>query len=229
MAKKQTRTEEGIHAVEEALSKTERFIENNQRLLTIIVGVIAVLILGFFGFKRLYIQPREESAQKQMYMAEKYFEQDSLNRALYGDGMYPGFLEIIDNYSMTPSANLSKYYSGIIYLKLGDFEEAINYLESFKGKDQVVAAMAKGAIGDAYLELDEPESGVGYYIDAAEHNINEFTTPLFYQKAGWAYEIMGEYDEALSLYEKIKYDFPNSVEAREIDKYIARATGFTEQ
>lgn len=229
MAKKTEKTQEGIVKVEEALSRTEHYIEKYQNLILIIIGVIVVLILGYFGFKRLFIQPREEEAQVQMFMAEKYFGIDSLNMALNGDGMYPGFLEIIDDYGMTKSANLAKYYTGIIYLKKGDFNNAIDYLEGYKGRDQIVRPMAKGALGDAYMELNKPGEAIDYYLEAAEADDNEFTAPLFYLKAGWTYEKLGKYSKALEIYEKIKNDFPKSQEAREIDKYIARAKGMTDR
>jgi len=225
MVKKQDKTEGGIVAVEEALSKTERFIENNQKLLTIVIGAIVIVVLVFFGFKRFYMAPREQEVKEQMFMAERYFENDSLSLALNGDGMYPGFLEIIDDYRMTKGANLSKYYAGICYLKMGNFEEAIDHLKSFKGEDQILGPMAKGAIGDAYLELNQPGKAAGYYIDAADLGENEFTTPLFLMKAGWTYEIQKDYKRALETYERIKYKFPTSTEARDIDKYIARAKG----
>ena len=227
MAKKQDRTEDRIVAVEEALSRTERFIEENQKLLTIIVGIIVVLVLGFFGFKRLYVAPREAEAQEQMFMAERYFEIDSLSLALNGDGMYPGFLEIIDDYGITKSANLAHYYAGIIYLRQGNFEEAIDHLKKFKSKDQVVSVMAKGAIGDAYMEMNDISAAVNYYVDAARLRDNEFSAPIFYMKAGMAYELLGRNGEALKMYETIKFDYPTSNEAREIEKYIARMEGLT--
>jgi len=208
MVKKQDKTEGGIVAVEEALSKTEHFIEKNQKILTIIIGAIVIVVLVFFGFKRFYMAPKEKEAKEQMFMAEKYFEIDSLNLALNGDGMYPGFLEIIDDYSMTEGANLSKYYAGICYLKLGNFDEAIDHLKSFKGKDQVLGPMAKGAIGDAYLELGQQGKAADFYTEAAEMKDNEFTTPIFLMKAGWTYEIQKDYKNALKNYERIKFSFP---------------------
>jgi tetratricopeptide (TPR) repeat protein len=223
--KKQDKTEGGIVKVEEALSKTEQFIENNQKLLTIVIGVIVVVVLVFFGFKRFYMAPREKEATEQMFMAQQYFEMDSLNLALNGDGMYPGFIKIIDDYGMTKGANLSKYYAGICYLKMGNFEEAVSYLKSFKGKDQIVGPMAKGALGDAYMELNQPAKAAGYYIEAADLKENDFTSPIFLMKAGWTYEVLKDYTKAVSTYERIKYKFPTSNEAREIDKYIARAKG----
>ena len=223
MAKKKDKTEEKIVAVEEVLGKTEQFIEKNQKILTIIVGIIVVLVLGYFGYKKFYLAPLEKEAQSQIFMAEMYFEQDSLNRALYGDGNYLGFLDIIDDYSSTKTGNLANYYAGICFLKKGEFEEAIDYLKNFSSSDQIIGPMASAAIGDAYMELGDPEKSITYYLEAAGKSNNEFTAPTFLMKAAWTYEELGEYNKALKIYERIKKEFYTSYEAREIDKYIARA------
>jgi tetratricopeptide (TPR) repeat protein len=222
---KADKTEDRIVAVEEAFSKTEHFIESNQKIIMIVIVVLIVGVLGFFGFKRYYLAPRETEAQAQMFMAEKYFEQDSLKKALNGDGNYLGFLDIIDQYGITKSANLSKYYAGICYLKLGDYQKAIDFLKKFSGKDMVVGPMANGAIGDAYMELNNLDEAISYYTKAADMRNNEFTTPLFLKKAGMAYEIQGKNDKALEMYKRIKETYPRSYEGSEIDKYIAYVQG----
>lgn len=223
MAKKIDNTEEKIHAVEEALSKSEKFIEKNQKILTIVIGSIIVVVLGIFAFQKLYLAPREKAAQSQMFMAQKYFEQDSLDKALNGDANYPGFLGIIDAYSMTKSANLSKYYAGIIYLKKGKYEEAISYLEKFDSDDEFVGPMATGGIGDAYLELGNKEKAVSYYEKAASQQVNDLTSPLYLMRAAFVYEDLGKFDKALSIYEKIQKEHVKSTEARDIEKYIELA------
>ncbi|HOI87424.1 MAG TPA: tetratricopeptide repeat protein [Lentimicrobium sp.] len=225
MAKKTDNTEERIIAVEEALSKTEVFIEKNQKLLSIIIGGIALLVLAYFGFQRFYLMPREKQAQEQMFMAERYFEMDSLNLALNGDGMYPGFLEIMDDYSMTKSGRLARYYTGIIMLNQGKYEEAISNLKKFKGKGTMVEPMAKGAIGDAFMELGKPSEAADQYIKAADVVKNEFTTPLFLQKAAWAYEDAGKTDKAIKAFDRIRVEYPRSAEARDVEKYITRLKG----
>ncbi|MFH1160638.1 MAG: tetratricopeptide repeat protein [bacterium] len=221
------KTEERIHSVEEALSKTEAFIEKNQKIILIVVGVLIVGVLGYFGFRKYYLEPKEKEAQEQMFMAEMYFEQDSLSKALNGDGNYLGFLDIIDQYGLTKSANLAKYYTGISYLKLGDFENAITYLKKFDGDDKVAGPMATGAIGDAYMELDQVDEAIGYYLDAADQSNNEVTAPLFLMKAGMAYDIQGNFKKALELYKRVKAEYPRSFEATEIDKYISYMEGKT--
>jgi tetratricopeptide (TPR) repeat protein len=227
--KKIDKTEERIVAVEEAFSKTEQFIEKNQQIILIVIGVLIVVVLGFFGFKRFYLAPKEKEAQSQMFMAEKYFEQDSLKKALNGDGQYLGFLAIIDEYGMTKSANLSHYYAGICYLKLGQFDLALQQLDKFSSDDQLVGPMAKGAMGDANMELKNVEKAAKLYLDAAEMKTNEFTSPMFMMKAALAYEELGNFEKALSIYKRIKEEFPRSNEGREIDKYISYTEGLVKK
>ncbi|NCU36615.1 tetratricopeptide repeat protein [Candidatus Falkowbacteria bacterium] len=225
MAKKTTRAEENIQAVEEALSKTERFIENNQKTILTVIGVLVVIILAFFAFQRFYLFPKERTAQEQIFMAQKYFNQDSLNLALNGDGINPGFLDIIDDYKWTESANLAHYYAGIIYVKQGEYQAAIDNLEDFDTDDVLVQSMAYGAIGDSYMELGKTDKAIDYYKKAANVGENELTSPAFLMKAGWANEINGNYNKAVVAYKEIKDKYPRSQEAREIDKTIAHAQG----
>jgi tetratricopeptide (TPR) repeat protein len=128
----------------------------------------------------------------------------------------------MSEYKWTGAANLAKYYAGIISLKQGAFAEAIDYLESFKGKDKMVTAMAYGAIGDAYSETAENEKAITQYKKAAYHFENELTTPHFLKKAGLLLEMEKQKEEARKIYEEIKAKYPNSNEGRDMDKYIAR-------
>ncbi|MEI8007832.1 MAG: tetratricopeptide repeat protein [Bacteroidota bacterium] len=219
------KTEERIVAVEEAFGKTEQFIEKNQTVILIVIGIIIVVVLGFFGFKRFYLAPREKDAQGQMFMAQKYFEQDSLKKALNGDGQYLGFLAVIDEYGMTKTANLANYYAGICFLKLGKFDDAITHLKKFSASDKVIAPLAKGGLGDAYVETNEIKKGIGCYVDAAELAKNEFLSPVFYMKAAMGYNELNDYENALKMYKKIKEDYPRSNEGRDIDKYISLTEG----
>ena len=201
---------------------SDLFIEKNQKIILIVVAALIVIVLGFFGFKRYYIAPKQAEAQSQMFMAEKYFEMDSLNKALNGDGNYLGFLDIAKDYRFTNSGNLARYSAGICYLHLGNFKEAIEYLNKYSKKDKVIGSMAIGATGDAYIELGDLDKGVAKYIEAADFAKNSFNTPLFLMKAGEIYELKGKFPEALKIYERIESEYPESTEGTTIDKYIAR-------
>ncbi len=229
MAKKHDNTEGKILAVEEALGRTEQFIERNQKVILIVVGIIIVFVLGYFGSKKFYFEPKETKAHSEMFYAEKYFELDSLNQALNGDGEHVGFLDIIDNYGMTDAANLAKYYTGIIYLKQHKFDDAITYLKKYSGKDQIISSVALGSIGDAYMEQNDAENALKYYLQAVDKNDNNFTAPQYLMKAGFVYEEKGDWTNALKMYEQIKKDHYKSQEFREVDKLIARAKGMLNQ
>jgi tetratricopeptide (TPR) repeat protein len=117
--------------------------------------VIVLIVIGYFAFDRYYLEPLEEDAQIEIAFAQQYFAQDSINLALNGDGIHLGFLDIIDEFGMTKSSNLAHYYAGLCYLKLGEFEAAIDYLKGFNARNTMVAPMAVGAIADAYMEMGE--------------------------------------------------------------------------
>jgi len=226
MAKKKEQPVSGdkrLENIEETLSNTEQFIVNNQKNISTVVGIIIIIILAYFGYNKYYVEPNIQEAQDQMFAAQRYFEADSLDKALYGDGNNLGFLDIADEYSMTTPGNLANYYAGISFLRKGDFDQAIDFLGSFNGDDHIIGAMATGAIGDAYLEKGDNSKAVAYYLEAANREDNSFTTPLFLFKAAQVHEIDGDFEDAVRVYSRIKKNYSTSTEGRNIDKYIARA------
>jgi len=206
--------------IESALTKAEQFIEDNKLKLMYIIGGILVAVLLVIGAKRFIFDKQEKEAAGQMFTAIKYFEKDSFKIALEGDGMNYGFLDVMDEYGITSSANLASYYAGICYLKMGQFEESIDYLNKFRTKDPVLKPLKYGNIGNAYVELKNFEEGLKFYIKAAKTDKNGFTTPLFLLKAGIISEKLSDYENALKFYTEIKENYPQSTEAANIDKYI---------
>ncbi len=222
MAKKKTHQDDNLQELESALTKTEHFIEEHPKPITYAVGAIVVIVIVWLGFTRFYLQPREKEAQEQMFMAENYFEKDSFNLAINGDGNYLGFLDIIDDYGMTKPANLAKYYTGISYLHLGQYEDALYYLNKFKTKDLLLGPIAEGAKGDAKVELGDQEGALKHYRKAFSLSDNELTTPVYMMKAACILESMDELEDALAIYRQIKEKYPRSSEGQNVDKYIAR-------
>lgn len=212
-----------LENIEETLTKTEQFIFSNQKNISVVVFIVVIAIVGYFAYNKYYVAPKSMEASKQMFAAQRYFELDSLDKALYGDGNISGFLEIVEEFGSTKPGNLANYYAGMCFLNKKDYKQAISFLEDFNGDDHLIAPMATGAIGDANLELGDQKKAVAFYLEAANQDDNNFTAPLFLLKAGNVYELMGKYDDAITTYQRIKTSFAKSKEARNIDKYIARA------
>lgn len=215
--------DEPIVDIGEAYSKTEHFIEENKKGISIAVGIVIAVVGLYFAYKYWYIAGQEAEAQKEMYMAEMYFQKDSFDLAINGDGLHKGFIEIADDYSLAPSGNLAQYYLGISYMHKGEYDNAIERLEKFDSDDQMLAPIATGAIGDAQMELGKTDEAIKEYLKAAEQSKNNFTSPIFLKKAGMAYEEKENFADAAKVYERIKADYSKSEEAKDIDKYIERA------
>lgn len=221
MAKKKVTKPQALENVEMTLTKTERYLEENYRVLLILLGII-VGVAALVWLSRLFFNKRDADAHAQMFQAELYFETDSMSLALNGDGNYLGFLDIISSYKGTKASNLAAYYSGIAYIRLGDYENAIKYLEKYKKKDKVLGATATGALGDAWVELGEPDKGVRYYMDAAAYSDNEFLTPIFLMKAAMIYESQEDYGKAIEIYQRLIDDYPLTSEGTASEKHLAR-------
>ena len=221
MAKQNTKQgDERLENVEEALSKTELWIENNQKTLWGILIAVLVIAFGIFGVTK-YMEKRNKTASAQIFKAQQYFENEQYENALNGDGNNLGFLDIISDYGSTKTGKLAQYYAGISYMKLGNYQDAIEHLKKYNNKDQILAPMALGAIGDCYMELGDNQNAVNYYGKAAHKCPNDFTTPMFLVKEGMTYEIMGNYGKALEAYRLLKKDYPLSNEAFDISRNIA--------
>ena len=217
MAKKKNNiTEEQFAAVENTLSKSEQWVEKNYKSLLLGIGAIIAIIL--------VINSSNLEAQDEMFASVNYFEKDSFNLALNGDGQYSGFLDIIDEYGSTDAGNLAKYYAGACYLNLGDNDNAINYLSKFSAEDEVVSSVALGSLGDAYMNIGETKKAISSWKKAANNSDNSFTSPLYLMRAGMALEDQGNYSEAIKVYNTIKDNYGSSDQGSEIDKYITRAS-----
>jgi len=222
MSKNNKEKKDDLQQVNEALSRSEQFIEKNQKYLLIALGIIVVLVSGVLLFRHSYLLPREKEAQEMIFLGEQYFAVDSFQLAINGDGgEYIGFEGIIDEYGITKTAKLAAAYAGLAYKSMGDYETAIDYLNKCKAEDIMVSPALLGAIGDCYVELQEYGKAVSYFEKAASVD-NELLAPIYLMKAARVYEKTEKYNKALGLYERIQSKYPLTQEGLEVEKYIER-------
>lgn len=231
-AEMQSTTAEVFNTLDQTASKSEQWIEKNNKPLFYGLVAVIVVILGYMGYNKYIVEPTETEASNELAFPRKYFDEamaagsgiDSLlTLGLEGaDGKY-GFLDIASTYGSTKAGNIANYYAGVSYLKMKDYQKAIEYLSKFKSDDKILAPTALGAIGDAFSDINQPEEALEYYEKAANKNNNEFTTPLFLLKAGKAAMELSQFSKAEKLFTQIKDDFPSTEIGRNIDKYINSA------
>ena len=210
--------------VEDALTQSEAFLIKYKNAIIGSVVAVIIIVAGFIMYKNLYAEPREEKAQAALFKGQEYFEQDAFEQALNGDSIgYTGFLKVADDYSGTKAANLAKAYAGICYAQLGKYEEAVKMLDSFNGKDQMVAPAILGAAGNCYAQLGQLDKAASTLLSAADKADNNTLSPIFLIQAGEILVKQGKYDDAVNAYTKIKDKYFQSYQAMDIDKYIEQA------
>ena len=157
-----------------------------------------------------------------MFQAVYYFEADSLDKALDGDGNNLGFLAIIDDYGFSDAANLANFYAGAAYLKQGKFELARLYLQDFSASDLLIQARAYSLIGDTYMEEEKYEDAANFYSKAANYEPNKYFSPIYLMKEALAYEKLNQNDKAKETYEKVITQYWDSGEYQNARKLKAR-------
>jgi predicted negative regulator of RcsB-dependent stress response len=201
---------------------SEDFVKKNRNVLIGLFAVIAAAIVGGFLYFN-YRNTQNTEAQAAMFQAVYYFEADSLNVALKGDGQHKGLLAVADQYGSTKAGNLAKFYAGVALLKQGKYQNALKYLEDYKSDDLILQGRAYALQGDANLELGKKAEAAELYTKAADYKGNEFFSPQYLLKAGMAHELNNNYKAAVNVYDRIINNYVNAPEVNDAKRYKARA------
>lgn len=230
-----TSTTAGVfNTLDKNANKTEVWVAKNQQYIFIVIGIVAVVVLGYLGYQEFVQEPNETEAANEMAQSQLYFDQalsateeaqDSLfTLALNGGQGKYGFVDIVENYPGTNAANLAHYYAGMAYLRTGKYQKAIAELDQFESDDEILAALAVGAIGDAFVQLTQLKDALSYYERAASMRSNSFTTPKFLLKAALTAIELGEGATAKKHLTTLKETYPDAPEADEATVYLGRAS-----
>ena len=216
--------EEPQEAIENALSSTEIFLRDHSKIFLGIVGAIIVVVAAVFCYKNFVSQPKEQEASAQMFVAEQLFAGDKFEEALNGDGNNMGFAEVADVYGNTPQGRLAAHYAGVCAVKEGNLDAALTFLAQYKptkgAAAEIINAQNLGLQGDIYVEKGDNKKGAEFYNKAVEASNNSLTAPYYLKKLGGIYEVEGNKEGALKAYRTILDSYPQSLEARDIEKYI---------
>ena len=209
---------------QETLSTLSEFWQKTGKKLSIGLGAIVVVLLGYFAYGSYIQSPKELKASEEMFTAENYFRKDSFSLALNGTGNTPGFLKVISKYDGTKSANLAKLYAGICLLKTGQYQKAVEQLEDFdpEGSNQV-KAKAEGLLGDAYSELKKNDDAINHYKNAGNlFPEDQAISSEYLFRAALLSEVTGKNEQAIELYQQVKDKYPRTEKGFVVDKYLAR-------
>ncbi len=204
------------------LDNVQVFYEKKKKTINTAITVVLLAVVGYFGYMKMVKAPNDEKAAAAMYWPQLYFQADSLNLALNGDGKNLGFTKLAKKYSGTAAGNLAHYYEGICYLKMGDFAKAISSLKEFDGKGTMLGKQAEGALGLAYMESGNTAKAIESFKKATSDKEDALVTPMYLYHLGLAYQAAGQANEAKEAFKRIRDEYPRSQQAREMDKELAR-------
>ncbi len=210
---------------ENFVTKVLSFFNKYQNIIYGVLIGILVIILAILAFNRFYLQKKNAEASAQIVQPIHWFTQGdtaSLKMALEGDGENDGFLDIASSYKITKTANTANYYAGLAYMKLGQKDEALEYLKKFKKKEDVLWYACQATIGDLYDEQGDEAQAISYYEKAVKGE-DPFFTPIALFKLGQMYERKGDWKKALAAYETIEKDFYTEYNKMSIAQYTERA------
>lgn len=209
-----------------AQTQGENFFEKNSKMVVVAIVVIFALAAAIFGYKKVIVEPRMNKAQEMLFEAQYQFESQNADfaLALNGNENIPGFAQVVEQYGNTPAGNLARMYAAACSLRLGEFDQAQSYINSFKNvkgvPGEIINAMAAGIKGDIAVEKGDNAGAAKLFEQAAKVSENDFTTPMYLRKAALAYSAMGDAAKAEELLKVINEQYPASYDAREAIKLV---------
>ena len=222
MAKQEIKQEQVLN-VEEAVSRSEAFINKNKKMITAAVVAVVVLVAAGMAVSTWVIKPREQKAAEALFAGESYFQNGDYETALNGDQYeYAGFESVAGDFGSTKAGKLAKAYAGLSLAKLGRYEEAIPYLKGFKGNDAMVAPSVLAALGNCYAHVGDEAQAAATLVKAARLADNSLLSPAYLIQAGQIYEKLGNKADALKAYQEVKDSYYGSTQSMDIDRYIER-------
>lgn len=209
---------------DDVIERAKDFWANYGKITTIIASVIIILGGGYLAYKYMIKEPKEQKAAEASWRAEDYFAQDSLQKALKGDGQSAGFEKIASQYSGTDAGELANFYAGAIALKTGDNNKAIKYLSSFSTGAHQIQARAYKLLADAYANAGKNSDALSNYKKAAgEFEKDKLNSSAYLLMAAYfADRVMNDKKQAADLYREIKQKYPNTQPSDEADRYLAQ-------
>lgn len=207
------------------LDKAQEKFEENKSYIYIVLVALIVVVGGFWWYNSNK-ETKTTEANALLWKVGDSFEngdfESAINGKLDANGIQGvGYKSISENYSGTDAGEIAAYNLGVSYLNQGKFNEAVNALEGVSFGDEIVGAVAKGALGDAYFELGEADNAISSYSSAVSHSDNEFTAPIYLKKLAIAQESVQDFKDAVATYTKLKEEYPTSQEAQGVEKYIS--------
>lgn len=219
MAKKLTKQEIENDPLINYYATVLAYYQQHKQLILGIGGAILLLVALSIGYY-YYAKSQEQKAQELLGFAEQEMVQGNYQTALQGEEQTftVGFEQIINNYPITDAANLATYYAAVCEFNLGNLDQSLTYLEEYDPPDGFLGVSPISFHALVLATLDRPVEAAEKYIEAAEWDVNDTTSPYNYYKAAQLFQESGNLQQAQQYADKVLNDYPNSDQAVDAKK-----------
>lgn len=211
MSKRLSKEELESDPLIENYNRAAGYISDNKTFVLTIAAALILVVGGIIGYS-FYSSAQEQRAQNHLVAAENLYTEGEYEAALYGDDfeLTYGFAQIAEEFPWTNAGNIANYYAAVSSYQLDDLDNALEFINEFDVPEGILGVGAISFHGNLLLEKGEYESAAQKYLEAAEWNENEATTPLNILKAAEAHYEAGNYDRAEELATRIIENYPDS-------------------
>lgn len=208
---------------------TVAFINENKITILAITISVVVVIASLIGYN-FYSAAQEEQAQQLLSTAESYYVEGDYEKALNGDTfeLTYGFLGIANEFSGTEAGNLAIYYAAVSSFKLGEIEQAVDYIDRYDAPDGILGVGPISFSAKMHQLSGDTQKAADLFLKAANWDENASTTPYNLYKAAELFYELGSYEKATELTDRILKEYTGSSEtanAQKLQGRIAVATG----
>jgi TolA-binding protein len=202
--------------------KSRSWIEQNRRLVTYIVSVpiILVAVLWFVQNNR-----RQNNDRATTDLAKVYHLYDQGQYQLAIDGIpqenIRGLQSIVDDYGSTQAGEMAKLYLANSYFNLHNYDKALAYFQGVDIGDKLLSSSALAGEASCYEAKGNHEEAASLYEQAASKYMTAIQAPDDLFKAANNYSMAGKKEKAAEMLQRLKKEFPTSVYARDVDRYLA--------
>ncbi len=195
--------------------------QNNRRFLTYggVLVVVALIVI-------YYINHKKELNGKAGYSLSKVI--DSYDQGAYLEAIEGktgtdniGLKKIVEEYGSTENGETAKIYLANSYNRLGKFDEAFKYYESYSGNIPILKSAALAGQAGYYEYKKDYQKAADLYRQASQVSKNNVDNPDYMLKAAINYIHIHQDATAKELLNSIKNDYKTSTASRDADRYLA--------
>ncbi|NQS98932.1 MAG: tetratricopeptide repeat protein [candidate division Zixibacteria bacterium] len=207
--------------------KTRTFLDKHGKaVIYYIAGFVAlIIIVGLVINSKIQAN---KAAGYQLYQSQVLIDRSEYQEAVNSLNL------LIDTYPGTRNSTSALVTLARTYYQMAEYDSTIQiadrYIVKYRGKSSILTCTALALKAAALEQKAEFKSAAEMYAQAAHSYPDLYTAPIYLIDAGRCYNLSGEDDKAIEIYEEVlKYYSYSDELVNRANEQLARAGGVAEE